>query len=459
MARQVAGKNPASTMRSSAASAAPARSNPPIGLGFTTPQTMLALQRSAGNRAVTSAPTIQRGRGSKKNRGRSSNISGKPSGSPPTTTPTTTTKPSKVVLPVTTNDVKKTPEVVAQAKQPQGTTQTEAPKQPSRMDYAGEVTGNVVGGTLDVWEGLETVVDTGKDKATRGVGATKVVGGITSVISTMGKHFDYVGENGMDIAGRITETCGFLGALGELVSAFSGWWQSQVGSLELLHKTVGLAAGAMKALDSYLQWSKEEKMFDKWVAKGLIPGVAVVGAAYKIFAKLYEMWTLSSARAKLVEEIDKLKKGKKKRQEQGETATKLVETIDSKWYRALLDVVSSGLELAGELTKWADVTTGWITGNVLTGMSKAVPFTAKILPVGYSIFTGFSSWLWGNGGTTATPNGGTVTVTGEWDRVTNLIKSRRTDPFGKLLCETIGLDQGKAHDPTEIENALRSFAA
>ena len=416
---------------------------------------MLALQSSAGNRAVTSAATIQRGRRGRKNRGGSSNVSGKPSGS----TGSTTT-PSKVVLPVTTNDVKKTPEVLEQAKQPQGTTQTEGPKQqPSRMDYVGEVTGNVMGGTLDVWEGLETVVDTGKDRTTRGVGATKVVGGTTSVISTLGKHLDYVGDSGMDVAGRITETCGFLGALGELVSAFSGWWQSQVGSLELLHKTVGMAAGAMKALDSYLQWSKEEKMFDKWVAKGFVPAIAVVSAAYKIFAKLHEMWTLSSARAKLVEEIDKLKKGRKKRQEQGETATKLVETIDSKWYRALLDVVSSGLELAGELTRWADVTTGWITGNVLTGMSKAVPFAAKVLPVGYSIFTGFSSWLWGNGSTTATPNGGTVTVTGEWDRVANLIRSRRTDPFGKLLCETIGLDQGKAHDPAEIENALRSFAA
>lgn len=455
MARRVAGTSPASTLSRSGVSATPVGSNVPIALGLITPQTMLALQRSAGNRAVTSAPTIQRGRRNRKNRGGSSNVSGGSSGSTGSTT-TTTTKPSKVVLPVTTNDVKKSPEVV---KQPQGTPQTDTPKQPSRMDYAGEVTGNVMGGTLDVWEGLETVVDTGKDKATRGVGATKVVGGTTSVISSVAKHFDYIGDSGMDVAGQVTETCGLLGALGELVSAFSGWWQSQVGSLELLHKTVGLAAGAMKTLDSYLQWSKEEKMFDKWVAKGFIPGFAVVSAAYKLFAKLYEMSKLSSARARLVEEIDKLKKGKKKRREQGETATKLVETIDSKWYRALLDVVSSGLELAGELTKWADVTTGWITGNVLTGMSKAVPFAAKVLPVGYSVFTGFSSWLWGNGGATATPNGGTVTVTGEWDRVTNLIKSRHRDPFGKLLCETIGLDQGKAHDPTEIGNALEAFAA
>lgn len=466
---------------------APEGSSAPVGLGpLASPEAVLALQRMAGNRAVSSALSVQRSRGAKnrrnRSRGRGSSGTGTGTGTQSTTgtgtgttsttgtgttstssSTTVTQQGSTLVIPVETSTVKSTTSVIEQVKETTPTGTPTSTPQPSTTDRVGEITGNVTGGILDVWEGVETVVDPSKDLVTRGGGGTKVVSGTTGLLSTIGKELGLVGDQGMSVAGRINETCGVLGAVGEFaVSANNAWTKGgAVDALfDLLQKIAGVAGSALKALDAYLDLSKKYETFEKLIAKGVVPGIAIVTAAIKFFTKIAEMSGLSSLRAALMTEIEKHKKHKrKKRQDQGETASKLIETIDSKWYRALVDVISSSFEISGELLKWGDVTTGWITGNVMSGMAKAVPFAYKVLPVGYSLFTKFSSWLWSFGGATTTPNGGTVVVKGEWDDLRDLIKERRNDPFGELLCKTIGLDKTDANDDLKIEGALKQFAA
>ncbi len=459
-------------------------------------EAVLALQRTAGNRAVSSAIRAQRmgggpgvlvqrgGRGGRRTRRTPVRSSSPPSKSSSTALTTLPPPRSMVLVPVTTAAVLSTPSVLDQAKQLSQRQQAEShnpsqspeqaptpspstsPEQaqtpsPSTAERAGELSANLAGGVLDVWEGVETVVDSSKDTATRGAGGAKVVGATTTLISSIGKEFELVGESGARLAGQVTETCGALGALGEFCSAASQAW-SKSGTaetiFELVQKTAALAAGAMKTLDAYLDLSKTYPDFEKWVAKGAIPGTAIVLAAIKAYRKIHEMWGLSASRAKLMDYIESLKLHRKRRvRDQATVASKLIETIDSKWWKALVDVVSSGMEVVGELMKWSTVTLA--VGAVVGGMSKVVPLVAKLVPVGYSLYASFSNWIWGSANATTVANGGTVVVKGEWDDLRDLISRRRGDPFGKLLCETLELSVQDAKDTSKVEAALQKFAA
>ena len=392
------------------------RARPATGSGHP----VLALQRSAGNRAVASILEVQRAPRNRRRR----NGGGVPITKTEKSTPTPSPTPKRVDPPPTTP--------------------------PTTSDQVAETTGAITGGLLDVWEGVETVVDPSKPTSVRVGGGSKAVGGLTAVGSNTTKSLGLITDSTGDMYATITEACGFVATAGELYAAVSEAYSRGVTDtlLELAKGAAGLLAGALKTAEAYAKYV-ESKVFDDWIAKGVIPSLGIVNAAVKIFGKARELWTLSVDRARVVAASLKVKASSAGRK----SAEHLVSLMDTKWYRTLVEILSSTAELSGEALKWADWSIGWLTGSVVGAVSKVFPLGFKL--VNY-LWQTANDW----GGTRIWGGQTTSQLVGSSDQLVRVITGRpKTDPLVKVLCEVLGIDLNDSRNRDVVTQKVALFAA
>jgi hypothetical protein len=328
--------------------------------------------------------------------------------------------------------VKKTPEVAKEAED---------------SDPA-ETTGALAGGVLDIWEGLETASDPSKSGIERGGGAVKAAGGTSAVGGTVAKSLDAISDSTGDLAGTVTEACGFISSAAECIAAVrqaydKGAWDA---FMEFGKNLAGLVAGALKTAEAYAKFAEKSEAFKSWIAEGVIPALSIVSAATKAIQKVYELFELSTKRAAL------MKKLKTVRDPGMRSSTQhLVSMLDSKWYKGAIELASTTADLTGEAMKWAGWGVGWLTGSAVSASSKVLPLGAKI-----------ANYVWQTaldwGATRIIGGKTTLQVQGDTEALADMIVQRHTHAFGKLLCETIGIEQSAAGDKDAVLEALGALA-
>lgn len=404
-----------------------------------------ALQSSAGNAAVGRViaaqralepghPTgivVQRGRKNRRNRGggkggKSTAVMVRPSTA-------LIVKPQPITIPITEKTIKKTPEVMKEGEQ---------------QGDVGEVVGQITGGVLDIWEGLETATDSNKDTITRGGGVSKAVGGGSALTGTVGKSLDLISESTGDMAGTVTEACGFITSAAECLAAVrEGYQKGTTDTLLALGRTIGpLLTGALKTFEAYSKWADSSETFKKWIAENRIPQLSMVSSAVKILSTVKEMWGLSDQRHKLNTKL-------RQYSDQSIIANTrhLISLLDSKWYKGAVEILGSMAEFTGEALKWGGFVTGWLAGSVVGAGSKLIPLGVKVF-----------NYLWQTandwGGTTLWGGKTTAQLTSDTNTLATMIKDRHQTAFGKMLCEAIGLPHSEAGDRDKVLNALAAFA-
>lgn len=406
-----------------------------LGGGPASPAAVVALQRSIGNRATAqllvpgpqgwtasrtaAAPAVVQPRPRRKKGGSSQGGTGPQKGG--TTPPTGKT----IRVPIREQTVKQTPEALYQAREERG-----------------ETVGNVAGGVLDVWEGLEGALDTQKDVTSRTGSGLKVLGGGTVLTTTTMKALERGGETIGDVGGTINEACGLIGAALEAYTAVRNAVQQGLRAVawEAGKNISGIVAGALKTLDSYKK-AMGDGDFQKRIGEGTIPTVSMVAGAVKVLLKVKELLDIQRNRALLADKLTK-----SLTTDLSEGTSHLVSILDSRWYKGALEIVSTAAEFVGEWMKWGSMGIGWLTGSLVGAGSKLIPLGAKL-------FNGL--WQWGiDYDITWLGTKKSVDIVASNEKLAKLIVARHSQPYGKLLCNALGIDPATATNVDDVMGAL-----